>query len=96
MRVITPCRQVESDMAGVMQRFVRALKGGGVFYFSFIEGSAERISSGGRFFNDYSIESVQQLMNGIPELARICIWKSDESGTANSRSPWLNFMYKKL
>ena len=44
----------KSEMKDVMQRLVRALKPGGILYFSFIEGNTERYSAGGRFFNDYS------------------------------------------
>ena len=83
------------EMKDVLERFVKALKPGGVFYISLKEGEGERVAPDGRFFNDYSARSFRELFADFPQLHELVFWKTEETRSQNHRQPWLNFILKK-
>ena len=58
----------KSEMGGVMQRMIKALKTNGIIYMSFKHGTDERIDERGRFFNDYTETEMSKLLAGYADL----------------------------
>jgi SAM-dependent methyltransferase len=85
----------KTEMKDVLERFVRALKPGGVFYMSLKEGEGERVAPDGRFFNDYTARSFRDIFAGSSRLHELAFWKTDEIRSQTHPQPWLNFILKK-
>jgi hypothetical protein len=78
-----------------MQNCIDALKEGGVFYFSFKHGEGERLDDWGRFFNDYTLESLKTLIAKFNELDVIELWQETELLRGKDQT-WINGLVRKV
>jgi mutator protein MutT len=90
----------KSQIEYVMQNCIDALKEGGVFYFSFKYGEGERLDDWGRFFNDYTLESLKALIaklndNEFDELDVIDLWQETELLRGKDQT-WINGLVRKV
>lgn len=90
----------KSQIEYVMQNCIDALKEGGVFYFSFKHGEGERLDDWGRFFNDYTLESLKTLIaklneNELDELDVIELWQETELLRGKDQT-WINGLVRKV
>jgi mutator protein MutT len=90
----------KSQIEYVMQNCIDALKEGGVFYFSFKHGEGERLDDWGRFFNDYTLESLKALIaklneNELDELEIIELWQETELLRGKDQT-WINGLVRKV
>jgi 2-polyprenyl-3-methyl-5-hydroxy-6-metoxy-1,4-benzoquinol methylase len=85
----------KAEMSDVLGRIVRALKPGGVAYFSFIEGDDERTSSDGRFYNSYTTELLRDLLHDVGGTQELDCWRSYRDPDSPKQAPWLNFIIKR-
>lgn len=83
------------EMSEVLVRIIRSLKPGGVAYFSFIEGSDERTSSDGRFYNSYTTESLRDLLQSVGGVQELDCWRSFRDPDSAEQAPWLNMMIRR-
>jgi len=58
-------------LASIVDRFIASLRPGGVWYMSFKKGDSERVDEDGRFFCDYTLESLQQLIDRFPAIETV-------------------------
>lgn len=84
------------EMPDIIERFIRALRVGGVFYISLKEGEGERTADDGRFFNYYTEDSFRKLLASFPALREIAFWKTAEIRSQHHAGPWLNFLLRKV
>jgi mutator protein MutT len=90
----------KSQIEYVMQNCIDALKEGGVFYFSFKHGEDERLDDWGRFFNDYTLDSLKALIaklneNELDELEIIELWQETELLRGKDQT-WINGLVRKV
>jgi len=71
-----------------------ALKPGGIWYMSFKLGNGERWNADGRFFNNYTIETLKKLLSSIPQIKILSLYEK-EATTYDSTQCWLNALVKK-
>jgi SAM-dependent methyltransferase len=83
------------DMYDVIPRFIRALKPRGIFYLSFKEGEGERIADDGRFYCDYTRESLQEIFTHFPSLHELAFWRTEEIRKGGNRQIWLSLLFRK-
>ena len=82
------------DMYDVIPRLIRALKPGGILYLSLKEGEEEGMADDGRFFCDYTRESLQEVFENFPSLHELAFWRTEEIQNGG-RQPWLNLLFRK-
>lgn len=83
------------EMPDVMNRFLQALRPGGVLYISLQEGEGEGIAEDGRFFNYYTADAFREVTAGIPALRELACWMTEEIRSCHRRYRWLNLLLKK-
>ncbi len=82
-----------SDIKDVIIKIERALKRGGYFYFSVKYGDYEGEREG-RYYTDYSEQSIDSLFTIVPSLQKIDLWFTyDARPERNDR--WINCIYMK-
>jgi 2-polyprenyl-3-methyl-5-hydroxy-6-metoxy-1,4-benzoquinol methylase len=86
----------KSEMSDVLGRMIRALKPGGLAYFSFIEGKDERTSSDGRFYNSYTTESLRELLHHVGGVQEVDCWRSFRDPDSPRQAPWLNMIVQRI
>lgn len=84
----------KSEMGGVMQRMIRALKPNGILYMSFKHGVDERVDERGRFFNDYTEIGMSKLLAEYEEL-RIIEILTETKPLRSGFQTWLNVFARK-
>ncbi len=72
----------------------KALKPGGIWYMSFKRGETEYQDHKQRFFNNYTIPLMEQVLRQYPQLSIIDIYESP-SLLRGKVQPWLNILLKK-
>ena len=85
----------KSQIEYVMQNCIDALKYDGVFYFSFKHGEGERLDDWGRFFNDYTLESLKTLIAKFDELDVIDLWQETKLLRGKDQT-WVNGLVSKV
>ncbi|MCJ8315217.1 MAG: 8-oxo-dGTP diphosphatase MutT [Pseudomonadales bacterium] len=85
----------KSQIEYVMQNCIDALKEGGVFYFSFKQGEDERLDERGRFFNDYTVVSLNALIAKFDELETIDVWHTTTPLRGQDQT-WINGFVRKV
>jgi len=85
----------KSQIEYVIQNCIDALKEGGVFYFSFKQGEGERLDERGRFFNDYTVASLNALIAKFDQLAVIDIWQVTTPLRGQDQT-WINGLVRKV
>lgn len=81
----------KSRIDKTFNRIIRALKPQGIWYMSFKEGETEFQDYKQRFFNNYSMTLMQQLLEQFPQLRIIDISKSS-SLSRGDKQQWLNIL----
>lgn len=84
----------KSEMGGVMQRMIKALKTNGIIYMSFKYGTDERIDERGRFFNDYTEADMSKLLAEYAELQIVKIF-TETKPLRSGFQTWLNVFARK-
>jgi SAM-dependent methyltransferase len=80
----------DSEIDDVMNRLVRALRAGGALFMSVKAGHGARTSEDGRFFNDYSDQSLRGLFSRHPEWELLNIEQSQAGPKQLDQNPWLH------
>lgn len=78
----------------VFSRLEKALKAGGVWYFSFKYGNEERIKDG-RTFTDMNEESIRTLLSQFPTLMEESVWLTLDARPDRDEK-WLNVIVRKV
>jgi SAM-dependent methyltransferase len=78
-----------AEMDGVFQKFIRALKPGGVWYLSFKVGAGEQIRSE-RLFSYFTEPGLREFIGRYPALKLIQIWESADTRPEMQHERWLN------
>jgi 2-polyprenyl-3-methyl-5-hydroxy-6-metoxy-1,4-benzoquinol methylase len=84
----------KSEIADALVRLVEALKPGGVFYMSFKHGNGEIIDDLGRFFNNYTMESLRLEINKVPEVVIVDAWENNIELRGENQT-WVNAFVQK-
>jgi len=84
----------KSQIEYVMKNCIDALKEGGVFYFSFKRGEGERLDNWGRFFNNYTLESLKTLIDKFDEIEVIDLWQETKLLRGKDQT-WVNGLVRK-
>ncbi len=85
-----PRQQIHS----VLSRIELALKHGGVAYLSFKWGDDETVDDRGRYFNNYTLTSLQALIESVPGFSIIELW-SESSILRGNEQQWVYALIKK-
>ena len=83
----------QSQIADVIERFVKALKPGGVFYLSFQYGTSHEFRAG-RLFGDYDETTFSELIARFPALEIVEMWTTEDVRPQNT-TQWLNAITRK-
>lgn len=83
----------KQELPGIIPRFIRALKSGGIWYLSFKYGAHERTKEG-RHFSDFTPETLRSLFEPYTQLDVVSFWLSDDR-RANRSDKWLNVLFIK-
>jgi SAM-dependent methyltransferase len=82
-------------MDSVFQKFIRALKAGGVWYLSFKVGRGEQIR-GERLFSAFDEKSLREFIGRYPALELIQLWESADTRPELAHERWLNAFARKI
>ena len=83
----------KAEIPAVMEKVSNALIPGGILYASFKYGTEERISNG-RFFNDYTEQDLDILLDN--QFSLLEYWITEDVRPERSGEKWLNFIAKRL
>ncbi len=81
-------------MRDVLNRLARSIKAGGILYASFRYGDEENVR-GGRLFNDYREDTLQEALRGQPDLQPIRLWRTTDLRPDRGDIVWLNILSQK-
>ncbi len=84
----------KSRILETLKRIIRALKPHGIFYMSFKKGETDWQDQKQRYFNNYSLPLMRQLLEQFPQLRIINISESSSS-LLRKNQLWLNVLAKK-
>lgn len=79
----------------IMDKVMDSLKPGGILYFSVYEGDRDGIY-GGRYFHDYTEESLKRLLRHRQNAEIVRIWHTDDVRREKEDHQWLNVLVRKL
>ncbi|PSV56459.1 bifunctional 2-polyprenyl-6-hydroxyphenol methylase/3-demethylubiquinol 3-O-methyltransferase UbiG [Photobacterium sp. GB-3] len=84
----------QEQLLVVFSRLEKALKAGGVWYFSFKYGNEERVKDG-RTFTDMNEESIRVLLSQFPTLMEESVWLTLDARPDRDEK-WLNVIVRKV
>lgn len=84
----------KAQLAGVLPLIARALKSDGIAYMSFKWGDEETVDEHGRFFSNYTDESLQDLIDKNTDFTVMEIW-TDIKPLRDGKQKWVNALVKK-
>jgi SAM-dependent methyltransferase len=84
----------KNDIDEVLQKLTKSLKSSGVWYMSFKYGDTER-EKDNRLFNDYTEETLQDLISNYPQLSILELWLTDDR-REDRDDKWINLIVKKI
>jgi SAM-dependent methyltransferase len=84
-----------TEMDEAIARLTQALRPAGVAYASFKLGEGELIQ-GGRLYNNYTEESLGELLHRHPRLEFLSVWRTEDRRPANGEQLWLNVLVQKV
>ncbi len=82
-----------NNIKDVLIKIERALKTGGYFYFSVKYGNYEGEREG-RYYTDYTEQSVESLFAAVPSLQMVDMWLTDDARPGRNDS-WINSIWLK-
>jgi len=83
----------KKDINEIVQKFTKALKVSGIWYMSFKYGDSER-EKDYRLFNDYTEESLKDLISKYPQLTILELWLTDDR-REDRDDKWINLIVKR-
>ncbi len=84
----------KDELLPVVSKMAAALHGDGVIYTSFKYGTFEGERSG-RLFTDFTEESFQDFLSGVPELRITECWVTTDVRPGRSDEKWLNLLLRR-
>ena len=84
-----------SQIVDVLGRVTKSLKPNGVAYISFKWGENETIDDSGRYFNNYTLESLHQLIDQIKSLTIIDEWVESKQ-LREIKQKWVNVVVRRI
>lgn len=78
----------------VFENISRSLKPGGVWYMSFKHGSGEATDMRGRFFNNYTVASLEELVRKFDQLNILDSWV-ESNELRGQQQKWVNMLVRK-
>lgn len=81
------------DIRDVLVKIEKALKSGGYFYFSVKYGNYEGEREG-RYYTDYTEQSVETLFAAVPSLHKVDMWLTDDACPGRN-DRWINCICQK-
>lgn len=84
-----------SQIVDVLGRVTKSLKPNGVAYISFKWGENETIDNSGRYFNNYTLESLHQLIDQIKSLTIIDEWVENKQ-LREIKQKWVNIVVRRI
>ena len=85
----------QTELGGVLERLIAALKPGGTIYASFKEGAKERHAPDGRLFLDMSKDRLRAHFAEYPDMTIAELWMSEGEGSHKGLAEWLNVIATK-
>lgn len=82
------------EIVSVMTRIEKALKPSGYFYCSFKYGDYEG-ERNGRYFTDYTEDSIDKLFKGFPSFKKMEMWITDDVRPDRDEK-WVNCIFRKI
>lgn len=82
------------NMRRIMGKVMDSLKPGGILYFSVYEGERDGVY-GGRYYCDYTKESLIQLLRHFHHTEIVKIWRTDDVRREKEEHQWLNVLVRK-
>lgn len=82
------------NMRRIMGKVMDSLKPGGILYFSVYEGERNGVY-GGRYYCDYTKESLIQLLRHFHHTEIVKIWRTDDVRREKEEHQWLNVLVRK-
>jgi SAM-dependent methyltransferase len=83
-----------SNLTGIFDRLVCALKPGGICYMSFKVGDGERFRNG-RLFNDQTESTLETSLASVPDVELVDLWRTQDRRTGRADEQWLNALVRK-
>lgn len=84
-----------TQITNVLYRVAKSLKPNGVAYISFKWGNDETIDDKGRYFNNYTLESIHDLIDQVENLAVIDEW-ADSKPLREIEQKWINVLLRQI
>lgn len=84
----------KEELAEVIRRIGTALKRGGILYTSFKYGAGEK-ERGGRFFTDFTEETILPFWKAASELKIISLWVTHDVRPGREGERWLNLLARR-
>ena len=84
----------KDELAGVLHSIATALKEEGILYASFKYGTFEGLRNG-RYFTDFTEESLRDFWNNVPELELFNTWITKDVRPGREEERWINLLAKR-
>lgn len=84
-----------AEMDVVFQKFIRALKPGGIWYISFKVGEGEHLR-GERMFTYFTSESLRAFIERYPALEIVQMWENNDERPDVVDTRWVNAIVRKI
>lgn len=85
----------KSELSGVLTKIRDALKLGGILYTSFKYGTHEGMRNG-RYFSDFTEESLQVFWKTIPRLEIFETWITQDTRPDRKEEKWINLLARRV
>ena len=85
----------KKELVDVFRKIASALKNGGVIYTSFKYGMFEGVRNG-RYFSDFTEETLMQFMKQVPELEVFEHWITRDVRPGREEERWLNILARRI
>ncbi len=84
----------KKEIGSVFENIIRSLKKKGVWYMSFKQGSGETVDMRGRFFNNYTVTSLEKLVRKFDQLTILDSWV-ESNELRGKQQKWVGMMVRK-
>ncbi len=85
----------KAELLEVLQKIAKALKPEGILYTSFKYGTFEGIRDC-RYFTDFTEETLEQFLSGIPSLQTIETWITYDVRPGREEERWINLLSRRV
>jgi 2-polyprenyl-3-methyl-5-hydroxy-6-metoxy-1,4-benzoquinol methylase len=84
-----------AELLGIMSKFTRALRTGGMWYVSFKHGASDR-EKDGRHFTDLTEEALRTELKAMQDLEVVEVWVSQDVRPNRASEFWLNSLIRRV